>query len=182
MGVVPPQQDAFSKTVPIWAAVLNRALAQLRDAAAGVGVTDWDTAPHLPAWVPDSEGHQIGLRLDGWVADLLRICPDLQGLVGALRKPLRCMWVAPNSRAWDTVAEARLEDLAFTPLILVSASLPSGRQRRCLELGPCANSSEGAPAGHGKEPQTPSFAPLCQNSASARLLPNSLPWRPRPGV
>ncbi|KAL6770411.1 hypothetical protein ACKKBF_B31160 [Auxenochlorella protothecoides x Auxenochlorella symbiontica] len=129
--------DAFSKTLPIWAAVVNRAVAQIRGTT--VEESDWDAALHLPAWVPDSEAHQIGLRLDGWAADLLHVCPDLHGLAGTLLKPLRCMWLAPDSRTWGDAMDGSLADLAFTPLILVSASLSSGRQRRCLELGPTAD-------------------------------------------
>lgn len=160
-------QDAFSKTLPIWAAVVNRAVAQLRGTT--VDESDWDAALHLPAWVPDSEAHQIGLRLDGWAADLLHVCPDLHGLAGTLLKPLRCMWLAPDSRTWGDAMDGSLADLAFTPLILASASLSSGRQRRCLELGPTADGGEGGQGGAGR---MRSFSLCCLVMFSCGPLPS----------
>ncbi len=53
---------------------------------------------------------------------------DVAALSASLTKPLRPLWVSQQSRLWtDNVASA--EDLLFTPLILVSASLPNARQR-----------------------------------------------------
>ena len=54
---------------------------------------------------------------------------DVAGLARCLRKPLRPLWISQNSRIWiDQVPDP--EDLPFTPVILVSASLPNARQRR----------------------------------------------------
>ena len=74
--------DALSKTLPIWCAVINRALAaELPPDAA------WDVALHMPPWVPPSEAAQVEARLAGWVASLRR--PALQPLLEQLRQATR---------------------------------------------------------------------------------------------
>jgi len=50
--------------------------------------------------------------------------PGLQ----VLRKPLRPLWVGQSSRLSDQPAQPA--DLPFTPIYLVSASLPSVHERR----------------------------------------------------
>jgi hypothetical protein len=92
--------DAMSKTVPMWAAVLNRAVHRLRGlspstslagptvaagtAAAGgappvqaaaSAVPEWDCEVHLPPWVSENEANNIRQRLDGWVELLLQASP-----------------------------------------------------------------------------------------------------------
>jgi tRNA A64-2'-O-ribosylphosphate transferase len=131
--------DAFSKTVPIWTAVLNRAVRRHRqrtasaavaadqeaDAVAGAeaeasrmevragtvagdvvgdeaGATSsdpegWDAGVRLPLWVGRSEKEEIDRRLDGFVAALERADTDLGRLAGALRHPLRAMWVSQHT-------------------------------------------------------------------------------------
>ena len=77
--------DAMSKTIPIWAAVLNRAVlrwrqqaarqppggaqaeAEAEPAAEAEAAASWDCDVHLPAWVSENEAHNVRLRLDGWV-------------------------------------------------------------------------------------------------------------------
>lgn len=60
---------------------------------------------------------------------LLQVDADLAGLARRLKKPLRPLWISQESRIWiDQVAHP--DDLPFTPVILVSASLPNARQRR----------------------------------------------------
>ena len=62
--------DALSKTVPIWCAVLNRAVAAKRRAS--VDPTEWDTELYVPSnIVSPSEKFEIEKRLDGWVKALL---------------------------------------------------------------------------------------------------------------
>ncbi|KIL55877.1 hypothetical protein M378DRAFT_173213 [Amanita muscaria Koide BX008] len=53
--------DAFSKTVPIWCAVINRAVCQ-----------EWDTRLYTPPGsVSVQEHYQIEKRIDGWVGSLV---------------------------------------------------------------------------------------------------------------
>ena len=60
---------------------------------------------------------------------LSQVEADLAGLARRLKKPLRPLWISQNSRIWiDQVAHP--DNLPFTPVILVSASLPNARQRR----------------------------------------------------
>ena len=56
---------------------------------------------------------------------------DVPALAAALRKPLRPLWVSQRTRVWlDAAPDARA--FPFTPLVLVSASLPGARQRRVV--------------------------------------------------
>ena len=79
-------QDAFSKTVPIWCTVLNRAISNVRQqlqqkgcASSGgkpeafLDLCDWDCDLHLPAWVPANEANHISMRLDSWCQELLQV-------------------------------------------------------------------------------------------------------------
>jgi len=56
---------------------------------------------------------------------------DVPALAAALRKPLRPLWVSQRSRL-QAGGPVDAHALAFTPLVLVSASLPDGRQRRVV--------------------------------------------------
>ena len=58
----------------------------------------------------------------------LQVGADVAALSASLTKPLRPLWVSQQSRVW-TDSVAATENLPFTPLILVSASLPNARQR-----------------------------------------------------
>ena len=59
----------------------------------------------------------------------MQVKADIAGLANSLQKPLRPLWISQNSRIWiDQVPDP--EDLPFTPIILLSASLPNARQRR----------------------------------------------------
>jgi tRNA A64-2'-O-ribosylphosphate transferase len=81
----------MSKTIPIWAAVLNRAVQRLRlrspaqgslAAASGGGgrqaaaaAAAWDTEVHLPPWVSANEANSVRRLLDAWVDSLLEVRP-----------------------------------------------------------------------------------------------------------
>ncbi len=63
----------------------------------------------------------------------MQVGADLSALLGTLCKPLRCIWLSQESRIWtDQVVDT--SQLSFTPLVLVSASLPNARERRQLVL------------------------------------------------
>lgn len=61
--------DALSKTIPIWCAVVNRAVAMRR----GQGQGDaWDENLYVPPNVVSAtEKSQIEARIDGWAEQLL---------------------------------------------------------------------------------------------------------------
>jgi tRNA A64-2'-O-ribosylphosphate transferase len=60
--------DALSKTIPIWCAVINRAVAKHR----GGQSAQWDTALYVPPnVVSGTEKSQIEARIEGWAEALL---------------------------------------------------------------------------------------------------------------
>jgi tRNA A64-2'-O-ribosylphosphate transferase len=65
--------DALSKTVPIWCAVINRAVARRFP---GALTSDWDNALYTPPGaVSSQEHHQIEVQLDTWAEALVvRLC------------------------------------------------------------------------------------------------------------
>jgi hypothetical protein len=68
--------------------------------AASAAEVEWDTALHLPLWVPAHERQAIEAKLDGWVERLLEVGADVRGLAAQLRKPLRPLWVTQDSLIW----------------------------------------------------------------------------------
>ncbi len=83
-----PLQDALTKTIPIWAAVLNCAIAAARsaDAPCIAGSTesqavaapaskaeDWDSSLHLPPWISENEQRQIESRLPLFQQQLMQV-------------------------------------------------------------------------------------------------------------
>jgi tRNA A64-2'-O-ribosylphosphate transferase len=117
--------DALSKTVPIWAAVLNHAVAEHRDRATGAPLSAataaWRTGVALPPWVTPSEAVAIDARVPGWAASLLAVGADIAGLSALLQRPLRALWLSQASPLWALPEPA---SLPFTPLLCVSASAP----------------------------------------------------------
>ncbi|RHZ63876.1 initiator tRNA phosphoribosyl transferase family protein [Aspergillus thermomutatus] len=81
-GAVMP--DALSKTVPIWCAVMNRALFP-SDAA-------YHAVQLPPNYLGASEESQIEHRIDGFVKSLKDLKLDLDDLRQQLRKPIRVAW------------------------------------------------------------------------------------------
>jgi tRNA A64-2'-O-ribosylphosphate transferase len=140
--------DALSKTVPLWAAVLNRVAHRLRVpgavAAAAAAEGDeggggWDMELHTPLWVPAQERAQMEALLERLVERALGVGgASLREALLGLQRPLRPLWLSPESRlslteddgeeglasgSYDIggcTREAALR--AFTPLYLVSAS------------------------------------------------------------
>lgn len=81
--------DALSKTVPIWCCVLNRALFP-------------DDPPCHELFVPpnvvsDSERSQMLARIPEHVESFLRLGLDLTPLRAQLKRPLRPMWLTPET-------------------------------------------------------------------------------------
>ncbi|KAI0300438.1 tRNA A64-2'-O-ribosylphosphate transferase [Multifurca ochricompacta] len=125
--------DALSKTVPIWCAVVNRAL-RLRDLSpprpvisagadradegvqeSGDAVSDLHTPPGT---VGAHEHTQIASHLDGWAADLANSSYALP----ALKRSLRPLWITPGTTRFPHIAP----DAGFLPVICVSASRAIG--------------------------------------------------------
>ncbi|KAI8822457.1 tRNA A64-2'-O-ribosylphosphate transferase [Fimicolochytrium jonesii] len=147
--------DSLAKTVPIWCAVINGAVARHRQKAAphdaiANGTDDekenlagdqsgllWDTAFHsIPSIVSRSESQQISQKLPPFVDKLLASSVNVPELSLHLHKPLRPLWITPTTNLalgfdWAGSPDA-LHDLPFYPVILLSASqaVPDGMDRR----------------------------------------------------
>lgn len=71
-------QDAMTKTIPIWAAVLNMTVGAWQQARGHA----WDSDVHLPLWVPASEQAQISSLVAGWAAKLEQVLVLVSLLLG----------------------------------------------------------------------------------------------------
>lgn len=96
--------DAFSKTIPIWCAVINRAVFGTQKL-------------YLPRnLISESEFHQIYDRVDRWVDALRQVLPDPESY--RVAKPLRPIWVTQ-----DGMLPFETPDFPdFYPVILCTAS------------------------------------------------------------
>ncbi|KAK3373856.1 tRNA A64-2'-O-ribosylphosphate transferase [Lasiosphaeria ovina] len=108
--------DALSKTVPIWCAVLNRALFPEAPAA-------WHALHVPPNVVSASEQSQIEARLPRFVADFLALEIDLAPLQQRLRnKPLRPLWVTQDDFHDDDDFEGSGSELGLYPVVCCTSS------------------------------------------------------------
>ncbi|KAF4614241.1 hypothetical protein D9613_007737 [Agrocybe pediades] len=118
--------DALSKTVPIWCAVINRAmLIRYPD----FDHVEWDT--HLytpPSTVSKLEHSQIEQRLDGWAKSLAASSFHLP----RLPFPLRPLWITPATSAFPGLPDPQDGKDCFLPVICISASkqIDQGVERR----------------------------------------------------
>jgi tRNA A64-2'-O-ribosylphosphate transferase len=152
--------DALAKTVPIWAAVLNHAVAQHR-ASSGARAADdaaWRAGVALPPWVAESEAAAIDARVPGWAAELAAVGADVAGLSDALARPLRALWLSQASPLWGLPDPAALP---FTPLLCVSASAPLsgyGHRHASNQAGDDAAASSCAAAAPPAERESRAYA------------------------
>ncbi|KAG6891019.1 hypothetical protein C0992_010992 [Termitomyces sp. T32_za158] len=114
--------DALSKTVPIWCAVVNRAIARRRSK---LDRGSWDTALYTPPGVVSAqEHHQIELKIDAWADALHNSSYELP----ALPVPLRPFWITPATTTYPTFSTS--STAPFLPIICLSASRQSDDARR----------------------------------------------------
>lgn len=109
--------DALSKTVPIWCAVLNIVL---------FGQTD--PLIYLPPHVISaSEKSQIENRIPLFLEKFNETGVDVDVLIRTkIKKPLRPMWVTPDSFNTHTVGEVEWDKIEeFHPIVLCTASVMS---------------------------------------------------------
>ncbi|WVF71160.1 hypothetical protein IAT40_005958 [Kwoniella sp. CBS 6097] len=104
--------DGLSKTVPIWCAAINLALALRRDIQPD---KEWDTELYLPPQVvPPTERAQIEERLDEWAEALEASTLPLPDLT----KPLRPFFIHPSTSYPPQIPD----NPPYTPIICLSAS------------------------------------------------------------
>ncbi|KIJ23144.1 hypothetical protein M422DRAFT_196294, partial [Sphaerobolus stellatus SS14] len=118
--------DAFSKTIPIWCAVINLAIARKYTSEVRWTASDSHENEALytpPGSVSRSEHSQIELRLDVFANKLL----SSEFSPPPLQKPLRPIWITP-----DTSTLPSLTDVDFLPVLCVSTSklVHEGLERR----------------------------------------------------
>ncbi|KAI4861833.1 initiator tRNA phosphoribosyl transferase [Hypoxylon rubiginosum] len=113
--------DALSKTVPIWCCVLNRVLFPDADDASASHHHQLFTPPNA---VSRSEHAQIEAKIPEHVASLLALGLDVEALRRQLKKPIRPVWVTPESQLVPT--DTVFED--FHPVICCTSSrrVPGG--------------------------------------------------------
>ncbi|KAF8523245.1 tRNA A64-2'-O-ribosylphosphate transferase [Gautieria morchelliformis] len=117
--------DALSKTVPIWCAVINLAVAKRSN---GPSWTAMESKENYGLYTPSgsvsrSEHSQMESRLDEWAEKLL----SSEYSIPCLPKPLRPIWITA-----DTQTILPLDSLDVYPVVCVSASrlVQEGIERR----------------------------------------------------
>lgn len=116
--------DSFSRTIPIWAAVLNKVVLQYQQQENGNAVPDiTNTLFTPPDCVTDSERKCIEKRVETLANDLMsRGSIDPAWLLRTLKRPLRPYWITTQSL--ETGGHfPELEPDKFTCLVCVSCSL-----------------------------------------------------------
>ncbi|KAF9494201.1 initiator tRNA phosphoribosyl transferase, partial [Pleurotus eryngii] len=105
--------DALSKTIPIWCAVINRAI-KIRYPELPYS---WDVKLYTPPHVVSAQEHRaIELRLDEWSISLANSSYDLPKLA----KPLRPMWITPSTSMFPSLPPSGSR--TFCPILCISAS------------------------------------------------------------
>ncbi|KAJ1992075.1 tRNA A64-2'-O-ribosylphosphate transferase [Coemansia spiralis] len=110
--------DSFARTIPIWCAIWNIALARVKSRNNDQLV--WDGAVHMPhKIVSDSERSQVSELLSSFADVLMRSDIDVAGLADKINKPLRPIWVTRDHRL---AFPPDFTDAEFIPIVCVSAS------------------------------------------------------------
>ena len=87
--------DSFSRTIPIWCAVLNRIVARYRQELGMPSFKNWDESLYTPSWLVSKEEHAtMEALIDIRVQELYdcHAIVDPQRLAETLVKPLRPYW------------------------------------------------------------------------------------------
>lgn len=94
----------------------------------------WDSSLHFPSWISRTEHSLVAPLIAAWASDLLSTCQNsLPERLLALDKPLRPVWLSQSSLIW-TNHVAPVSSMPFTPLYLVSASLPLLYHRKVTRI------------------------------------------------
>lgn len=150
-----PVENNLDFSTPLWklSSRLSSASSELCSTAAHDPSpqpnADWDNSLHVPSWISHTERSLIEPLIAAWASDLLATCQNvLPESLLTLDKPLRPVWLSQSSLIW-TNHVAPVSSMPFTPLYLVSASLPLLYHRKVTRI-PRSISLHEAP-GHGEE-------------------------------
>ncbi|CAG8497885.1 12941_t:CDS:10 [Ambispora leptoticha] len=120
--------DSLSKTIPIWCCTINQAIAILRRKNqhidhANDNDKEWDIEFHSPpSTVSKSEHDQIAARIPEFVEKLLDPKLHITKYLQKLSKPLRPLWITPDSNIFDNQLLPDYTSLPFYPVICLSTS------------------------------------------------------------
>jgi tRNA A64-2'-O-ribosylphosphate transferase len=90
--------DSFSRTIPIWSAVLNRIILKYRQAAGYQNTIDWDRSLYTPKMISHEERNAIIALLDDRVEELFTSGVILQPHeLTQLHKPLRPVYITEET-------------------------------------------------------------------------------------
>lgn len=117
--------DALSKTVPIWCAVLNAALFPDHPAS--------HTLHTPPNVVPSSEHSQIAALLPTFVSSLQSLALDLPSLRAKLSKPLRPLWITPDTQLGPESPDREAIFDEYRPVVCCTASSKSSGELATFE-------------------------------------------------
>ncbi|KAI8838749.1 tRNA A64-2'-O-ribosylphosphate transferase [Chytriomyces cf. hyalinus JEL632] len=130
--------DSLSKTIPIWCCVINNALAIYRATNSNnksLESLPWDVKFHsLASLVSKTEHDQIASQILKW-ANALLSSVDMASYSEMITKPLRPIWIAPDTRYFvnliedpssNSVKRPLFEELDYFPVYCINASESSG--------------------------------------------------------
>jgi tRNA A64-2'-O-ribosylphosphate transferase len=123
--------DSFSRTLPIWCAVINRVLASFRtsssidkhDRKERIASADCGRELHMPHWVTEMEQSQLQPLITKWVQQCIDVAEiDWKSLASVVTKPLRCLWISPATNIDNIATMVRELSQKFVVCVCVSVS------------------------------------------------------------
>lgn len=94
---------------------------------------EWESV-YFPLWITQTERALVAPLLSSWTEQFVSTCRGaVPQYLADLSKPLRPLWISQSSLIW-TNQIARPESHSFTPIYLVSASLPLLYHRRVTSI------------------------------------------------
>jgi tRNA A64-2'-O-ribosylphosphate transferase len=115
--------DSFSRTIPIWACVLNRIILKYREMLGMPPPANWDTKLYTPSCIVSVEEHsEISDLLDDRVESLFtsKAIVNPQQLVQTITKPLRAIWISNGGELLE-----ELEDDHLDQFLVIACCNPS---------------------------------------------------------
>ncbi|CEO98503.1 hypothetical protein PBRA_006617 [Plasmodiophora brassicae] len=104
--------DSFSRTIPIWATVLNR-IAQRRTGR------EFDTGLHMHGSVSEREKVLVEDHIEEFISVVVNSCCDLS-VLDLLTRPLRCIWV-DRSSVWTDVQHRAFSERYLAVICLTTS-------------------------------------------------------------
>jgi tRNA A64-2'-O-ribosylphosphate transferase len=106
--------DSLARTIPIWAAVMNRIVLRFRqERGMETSTNEWDIDLHTPSTISAEEHATMSGLMDARVQALygsgVLLQPDQ--LVASVTKPLRPVWITPQDMADATATTGSLSSL-----------------------------------------------------------------------